>query len=206
MDYMMRPECVSDFKEVENLTREAFWNEYRPGCMEHMVIHKLRDSENFIKELDYVVLDDQKIIGSIVYSKCFIQSSDGQKREAITFGPISVSPEFQGRGIGKNLIEFTVNKAKHCGYSAIFITGNPDYYKKFGFKIAGKYNIYLKGMTKDDEAPFFMVKELKEGFLSSCTGYCFFDPCFEVSEEELELFDKSFTIKAKREPRETDLV
>ena len=66
-----RLENEKDFFEVENLTREAFWDVYRPGCNEHLVLHKLRNAESFIKELDYVALKDDKIIGSIVYSRMF---------------------------------------------------------------------------------------------------------------------------------------
>lgn len=201
----LRLEEKKDYFEVENLTREAFWDVYRPGCEEHLILHKLRKTHSFIKELDYVVIEDNKIVGSIVYNKVFFGDKKEMSNEVIGFGPISVAPEYQGKGIGKKLIEVTADKAKEMGYKAILITGNDKYYNKLGFVSASKFGVHLAGMPLDDEATFFMAKELEKGYLAEHAGIYDFDPTFAVSKEELEEFDKQFKYKEKREPRDTDL-
>lgn len=202
----LRLENEKDYFEVENLTREAFWDVYRPGCNEHLVINKLRQSDSFIKDLDYVLIEDNKIVGNIVYSKMFTGSEGKMSNEVIAFGPISVHPDFQRKGLGKKMIEYTLDKAKDFGYKAVLITGNNNYYNPLGFESASRYNIYLPGTSEDDEAVYFMVKELEEGYLKNIGGIYDFDTCFNVSENELEIFEKKFPKKVKREPKETDLI
>lgn len=200
-----RLEDKKDYFEVETLTREAFWNVYRPGCEEHLVLHKLRQAESFIKDLDYVAVEKRKIVGNIVYSKVFSGEEKRINNEVICFGPISVHPEYQGKGIGKKLIELSAAKAKDMGYKAILITGDNNYYNKLGFVSASKYDIHLAGMPLDDEAVFFMAKNLEEGYLEKHPGIYDFDSCFVVDKKELDVFEKQFEPKKKREARDTDL-
>lgn len=201
----LRLENEKDYFEVENLTREAFWDVYRPGCSEHLVLNKLRQADSFIKDLDYVLIEDGKIVGNIVYTKMFTGTERKMSDEVIAFGPISVHPDFQKKGLGKKLIEYTLDKAKCLGYKAVLITGDNNYYNPLGFESACRYHVYLPGTSEDDEAVFFMAKELEEGYLGNNNGIYDFDICFNVSEEELEIFDRKFPEKAKREARETDL-
>ena len=201
----LRPENEKDYFEVENLTREAFWDVYRPGCSEHLVLNKLRQADSFIKDLDYVLIEDGKIVGNIVYTKMFTGTERKMSDEVIAFGPISVHPDFQRKGLGKKLIEYTLDKAKCLGYKAVLITGDNNYYNPLGFESACRYHVYLPGTSEDDEAVFFMAKELEEGYLGNNNGIYDFDICFNVSEEELEIFDRKFPEKAKREARKTDL-
>ncbi|MFR0733714.1 MAG: GNAT family N-acetyltransferase [Oscillospiraceae bacterium] len=135
--------------------REAFWNVYRPGCTEHLVLHNLRKEACFVPELDYVIEDDGKIIAHIAYAKGSLKTEDGRTETSLLFGPVSVLPEYQGRGYGSKLIQFTLEKARELGYPAVVITGNPAYYSRFGFEPAAKHGIYLHGMDKSQEAPFF---------------------------------------------------
>ena len=201
----LRLENEQDYFEVENLTREAFWDVYRPGCSEHLVLNKLRQADSFIKDLDYVLIEDGKIVGNIVYTKMFTGTERKMSDEVIAFGPISVHPDFQKKGLGKKLIEYTLDKAKCLGYKAVLITGDNNYYNPLGFESACRYHVYLPGTSEDDEAVFFMAKELEEGYLGNNNGIYDFDICFNVSEEELEIFDRKFPEKAKREARKTDL-
>ena len=201
----LRLENEKDYFEVENLTREAFWDVYRPRCSEHLVLNKLRQADSFIKDLDYVLIEDGKIVGNIVYTKMFTGTERKMSDEVIAFGPISVHPDFQKKGLGKKLIEYTLDKAKCLGYKAVLITGDNNYYNPLGFESACRYHVYLPGTSEDDEAVFFMAKELEEGYLGNNNGIYDFDICFNVSEEELEIFDRKFPEKAKREARKTDL-
>ena len=201
----LRLENEKDYFEVENLTREAFWDVYRPGCSEHLVLNKLRQADSFIKDLDYVLIEDGKIVGNIVYTKMFTGTERKMSDEVIAFGPISVHPDFQKKGLGKKRPDYTLDKAKCLGYKAVLITGDNNYYNPLGFESACRYHVYLPGTSEDDEAVFFMAKELEEGYLGNNNGIYDFDICFNVSEEELEIFDRKFPEKAKREARKTDL-
>ena len=192
----IRKEKKSDYFEVENLTREAFWNIYRPGCFEHLVVHKIRTDKDFVKKLDFVIEEDGKLIANIIYALGNIKTNHGQEKILI-FGPVSVHPEYQKRGYGKALINYTLEKAKKLGYPAVVITGNPDYYSKFGFVPASRYGIYYEGMDKNEEAPFFMIKVLNEDKIKNLKGVYSEPSCYIVDENELEEFDKRFPKKKK---------
>ena len=195
---IIRLEEEKDYLQVENLTREAFWNIYRPGCFEHFVLHNLRNDSCFVKELDYVIELDGKIIANIVYSKGTLQLKNGKKQEILLFGPVSVLPEYQKQGYGEKLINFTMKKAKELGFNEIVITGNPDYYKKYGFESASKYNIFYEGMDKNEESPFFMIYIFDKSKYSIDDAFYTDPDCFvSIDESELEKFDKNFPEKIK---------
>lgn len=198
-----RLETENDFWETENLTREAFWNVYAPGCNEHLVLHNLRSAPVFLSELDYVAVKDEKIVGNIIYTKMI--KNNVISNDIICFGPISVLPEMQKSGIGSLLIMKTLAKASDLGYKAVLITGNPEYYGRFGFVPASRFGVHLKGISPDDEAAFFMAKELEPGFLAKNSGIYNFDERYDPSESEVLEFEKHFSPKQKREPLPTDL-
>lgn len=194
---IIRNEEEKDYFEVETVTREAFWNVYRPGCNEHLVTHNFRSNPAFVKELDYVIEQDCEIVGTIIYTLGDLTLDTGQRERFLTFGPIAIRPDKQGRGLGGELIRFTLQKARNMGFKAVFITGNPDYYRRFGFESACKYSIYLDENRDANEATFFMVNVLEEGALDGKAGIFQFDKCFSPSDEELEEFEKLFPPKVK---------
>ena len=195
MSLIIRKIEKDDYKEVEVLTREAFWNVYRPGCSEHLVLHNLHHNNKSIEDLELVVECNGKIVGHIVYTKGYIDGFDNET--FITFGPISVHPKFQRKEIGSKLIRISMQKAARLGYSAIFITGDENYYKRFGFESASKYKIHLECVPVEDEAPFFMVKTLKEDALNNIEGFFIFDDCYNVNQDKVDEFDKKFEPKKK---------
>ncbi len=201
---IIRLETEKDYYEVENLTREAFFNVYRPGCFEHLVVHNLRKDKCFVKELDYVIEEDGKIIANIVYAKGKIKQENGVTKEVLLFGPVSVLPEYQKQGYGEKIIKYTMEKAKENEFNEIVITGNPNYYKKFGFESASRYKIYYEGMDKNEELPFFMICIFNKQKFNISEGYYSDPECFNVDEKELEEFDKKFPFKTK-EKREGQL-
>ena len=97
-DYTIRPERKEEYREVENLVRESFWNVYRPGCSEHYVIHVLRDDPAFVKELDFVMEKDGKLIGQNIFMKTTIEADDGKTIDVLTMGPIGIAPELKRKG------------------------------------------------------------------------------------------------------------
>ncbi len=197
MNFNIRNEHEKDYFAVENLTREAFWNIYHPGCNEHLLVHNLRDLPCFIKELDFVAESNGEIIGHIIYSKSILTDQNQNIHEFASFGPISVHPEYQKTGIGKALIEHSLSMAKELGFKAIFITGNTEYYHRFGFETATDYGIHLKGTDANDKSEYFMVKLLEPNALDDVSGIFEFDPCFDVDEVQLEQFEKLFPKKIK---------
>ena len=163
----MRPETKSDDRVVENLTREAFWNVYRPGCMEHYVLHCFRTDPAFVPELDLVMELDGTLIGHIMYARSEIACSDGRALPIMTFGPISIAPEYKRQGYGKCLLDYSMEKAKEMGAGALAITGNILFYGKSGFVPAKSKGIRY---ADDPDASYLLIKELTPGFLSGISG------------------------------------
>lgn len=163
----IRPETESDNRAVENLTREAFWNVYRPGCMEHYVLHCFRADPAFVPELDLVMELDGTLIGHIMYARSEIACSDGRALPIMTFGPISLAPEYKRQGYGKCLLDYSMEKAKEMGAGALAITGNILFYGKSGFVPAKSKGIRY---ADDPDASYLLIKELTPGFLSGISG------------------------------------
>ncbi len=196
MAFIIRNEEEKDYFEVENVTREAFWNVYHPGCNEQLITHNLLTNTAFVKELDFVIEKDGEILGTIIYSLVQLKLEGGGIKHFICFGPVGIRPDYQGKGLGQKLIEYSLEKAKELGYSAVFITGNHKYYHRFGFESASRYGIYLDD-KRDGEFTFFMVKLLKENALDKTSGILKFDACFEPTKEETEEFEQLFPPKVK---------
>lgn len=194
MDILIRLEEENDFRYVENITREAFWDVYRPGCFEHLIVHKIRKVPAFIKELSYVACENDKIVGNIIYSKAKVVNQENEEFEILTMGPIGVLPSCQNKGIGSLLLNYTIQKAKEQGFKAIIIFGNPNYYRRFCFVNAEKYGIQTSSGENFD---VFMALELFNGALNGITGKFYEDKVFDVKDEELEIYDKGFPYKEK---------
>lgn len=192
MNANLRLEQSADYRNVEELTREAFWNHHVPGCNEHYLLHIMRDCGAFIRELDIVAEIDGEIVGNIVYTKAKILGDDGISREVLSFGPVSVLPAFWAKGIGSALIEYTIARAKESGHRAILIYGDPAYYKRFGFIPAETFGI---GTPDNMYAEPLQALELWEGALSGCNGRFFEDAVYDVDEDAAAEFDKTFPHK-----------
>lgn len=194
---IIRRETPADYKAVENLTREAFWNVYRPGCLEHYVLHVLREDPAFVPELDLVLEKEGTLIGHIMYMRAKIVKQDGQDLPMMTFGPISIHPKVQRQGYGKYLLEYSMEKAKELGAGALCIEGNIDFYGKSGFVVAGTRGIRYHGEPQAQLVPYVLLKELREGFLEGVTGVYHTPGGYFVDEGEAEAFDRNFPPKPK---------
>ncbi len=197
MNNKIRLETPADYREVENLTREAFWNVYRPGCLEHYVLHTFRGKSEFIPDLDFVMELDGKIIGHIMYVHSEIRSDDGEIFPIMTFGPISIHPDYQRQGYGKILLDYSMEKAKNLGAKALCIEGNIDFYGKSGFVVASTKGIHYYAEPREEEVPYFLVKELEPGFLDKITGTYHTPAGYFIDENEAEKFDFNFPPKQK---------
>ena len=193
-DVKVRAELVQEHSEVEQVVREAFWNLYVPGANEHFILHNLRQHPDFIKELCLVAVKDDKIIGNIVYSMSHIQSEDGHKHQVITFGPLSVLPEMQGKKVGEKLVNASIEIAKKMGFKAIVILGYPSYYEKFGFKNGKHFGISMP----DNSYPLgLQVLQLGDGVLNGVSGKYFESDVFEPDQIDVDTFDEKFSEKKK---------
>lgn len=163
----IRLETKDDYRNVENLTREAFWNVYRPGCLEHYVLHCYRNDPAFVPELDFVMELDGELIGQVIYVRSEIDCDDGRKVPIMTFGPIGIAPAYKRQGYGKKLLDYSMEKAKEIGAGALAITGNILFYGKSGFVPAKTKGVRY---ADDPEADYFLIKELTPGFLNGISG------------------------------------
>ena len=189
MDIQIRLEQPADYREAEQVTREAFWNYYSPGCTEHYLLHVMRNSPNFLPELDFVAVADGHIIGSVVFLKSFILGDDGNRYEVLSMGPIAVLPEFQRKGVGRMLIEHARDAATAKGYRAILLCGEPRYYTKVGFTAAEHFGIRT---SANKYFAALHVCPLYADALKNVAGRYFEDAIYEVDEAAAMAFDTDF--------------
>ncbi len=191
-DIKIRLEGKEERRAVENLVREAFWNVYRPGCLEHYVLHQMRNHPDFIPEMNFVLEKDGRIIGQNVFVRAVVRADDGRNIPIAAMGPICIAPEFRRQGYGKILLDYTMEKAGEYGIKALCFEGNIDFYGKSGFDYASKFGIRYHGLPEGADAPFFLCKELQKGCLSGISGEYTPPECYLVDESEAEEFDKAF--------------
>lgn len=186
---VIREETRADWYDVELMTQKAFWNHHHLGCDEHYLVHKLRQSEDFIPELTRLAIKDGQVIGYIMYSKSQIKN-DKESFEVLTFGPLCVDPKWQGCGVGELLLEETMNLAREQGYRGIVIFGEPDYYPRLGFKTCDKFNITtIDGKNFDA----FMGIELVAGGMEAINGKYYYSDVFDnLPKDEVELYSDKF--------------
>lgn len=182
----IRNERETDYKIVEDITRKAFYNVYVPGCMEHYLVHIMREHEDFIPELDFVIEVDGQIVGNIMYTKAKLTDEAGAEKEIVTFGPVSILPKYQRKGYGKMLIEHSLKRAAELGYEAVVIMGSPANYVGSGFQCCRKYNICVE---KGKYPAAMLVKELKPGALDGRLWFYSDSPVMNVDEREAQAFD-----------------
>lgn len=194
MDITIRQENPADYRPVEEVIREAFWNHHCPGCCEHYLAHVLRDNSAFIPELDLVAEIDGQIVGNIMYAKTIIQIKDGTQFPTITFGPISVLPAFQMKGVGTALIQESKRLACELGFQSIFIYGDPDYYSRVGFVAAEHFHVTN---AEGKYAAALQACELVPNALDGVSGRFLEGAAYEIDPFAAEQFDKSFSPKEK---------
>lgn len=189
-EWIIRPETPEDYRQVESLTRDAFWNVYRPGCLEHYLVHRLRGCKDLVAPLDLVMEKEGRIIGHIMYVRAKIRMDGGGVLPVMTFGPLSIAPDMQRRGYGTALLTHSLALAQARGAKAVCIEGNPAFYGRCGFvsgaSKAVRYN------NESEEVPYFLVRELRAGYLDGVSGAYHTPDCYRVDEAQAEAFDAAF--------------
>ncbi len=196
-DYIIRLERKEEYREVENLVRESFWNVYRPGCLEHYVLNQLRNDPDFVPELDFVMEKNGVLIGQNIFMRAVIKADDGRDIPIMTMGPICIAPEYKRQGYGKILLDYSLEKAVKLGCAAVCFEGNIDFYGKSGFHFASEYGIRYHGLPEGEDSSFFLCRELVPGYLDGITGEYATPQGYFVDEAEAEEFDKAFPVKEK---------
>ena len=197
---ILRLENKEEYRVVENMVRESFWNVYRPGCLEHYVLNQLRNDPAFVRELDFVMEQDGRLIGQNIFMRANIKADDGRDIPIMTMGPICITPELKRKGYGKILLDYSLEKAKELGCGAVCFEGNIDFYGKSGFTTADKFGIRYHGLPEGMDADFFLCKELKSGYLNGVSGEYSTPESYFVAEknpEDFEKFDSKFPAKEK---------
>ena len=197
-DYNIRLERNEEHRAVEHLIRESFWNVYRPGCLEHYVIHELRKDPAFVKELDFVMEQDGRLIGQNMFMRAVIKADDGRDIPIMTMGPICICNELKRKGYGKILLDYSLEKAAELGCGALCFEGNIDFYGKSGFTYASAFGIRYHGLPEGADASFFLCKELIPGYLEGITGEYATPAGYFVDEAAAEEFDREFPPKEKQ--------
>jgi predicted N-acetyltransferase YhbS len=175
-DYIIRLERKEEYRKVENLVRESFWNVYRPGCSEHYVIHVLRDDPAFIPELDFVMYAKES--RDVIQSNC----DEGSSAEAEESIPTVEEDALTGEEsvlIGQNIYMKTVIEAddgrvidvltmgpicitphlKRKGYGKILLDYSLEEAKKLGYgAVLFEGNIDFYGKSGFDYASSFGIR------------------------------------------------
>lgn len=199
----IRLETPADYREVENLTREAFWNVYRPGCTEHFVLNQYRSNPDFIPELDFVMEEGGRIVGHVMFSRAELVLPDGTRKPSWTFGPICIHPDCKRKGYGLKLLQHALEKARETGVGFLCMEGNIDFYRLAGFDFACKLHINYHSEPAGAEVPYFLAQELIPGWLKANgiaeATYCPPKGYFVADEkpEAFEAYEAGFPPKEK---------
>ena len=198
---VIRQETPDDYRAVESLVRESFWNVYRPGCYEHYVLHCLRNDPAFVRELDLVMEKDRRIIGQNMFMRAAIRADDGREIPIFTMGPICIANDLKRQGYGKILLDYSLEKAAELGCGALCFEGNIGFYGKSGFTYASRFGIRYHDLPEGADASFFLCRELIPGYLDGVTGV--YGPpegyfAAEKDPESFERFDAAFPPMEKK--------
>mgnify|MGYP003430706937 CR=1 FL=1 len=169
----IRQEVEGDEKEVYELVKDAFC--FTKGLVkgdEYKRVNELKNSSDFIPELSFVAEEDGCLVAYNILTK-FNRYSINKNIKALLLGPICVKLEYRNKGIGKKLINKSLETAKKLGYEAVFLFGNETYYKKLGFKQTLFYNI--ESLNKSIQPENAMVKELVSNVLKDIKGTVSFE-------------------------------
>ncbi|WP_025784350.1 GNAT family N-acetyltransferase [Sporosarcina sp. D27] len=169
MNFIIRQEQESDYESTEKVVETAFASAVQSDQNEHKLVSRIRQLGSFVPELSLVAVNEENnvIIGHILLSKVLIGNDDNQKTESLALAPVSVSPDFQNKGIGKSLIQKALEEAKKLKFQSVVVLGHPEYYPKFGFRKSSIWKIKAPFEVPEEA---LMAIELQEGSLNHSSG------------------------------------
>ncbi len=174
--WLIRSEKVSDIEAIDNLLKAAFETE-----AEAHLVKNLRDHGALLFSLLVLDKGTEEIAAYLALSPVTIESSEGKARQALGLAPVAVSPRFQSQGLGSLIVRHWFEEYAEDFFQAVVVLGEPEYYQRFGFENAAQYNIFWSGNSdkKLELLDYFMIKELKKGFLKKVEGFAFYHPAFD---------------------------
>ena len=196
MDISIRPIKQTDYAVVETITRDAFWDVYRPGCDEHWLVHRIHESGLAAAELDLIAEHDGQIVGNAVCTPACIECANGERiTDVLHLGPLTVCPAAQRQGVGRALLAEMAGSAAQRGWRAIFLMGNPAYYQRFGYQPIRKFGLSLPGGIAPDDA---MVLPLYPGALDGVRGV-YREPALyhTLRPEDVAVFERQYPPREK---------
>lgn len=194
---VIRGERREEYRQVEELVRESFWDVYRPGCWEHYVLHVLREQADYVPELALVAEKDGELIGQIAFVRTTLTADDGRRIPLMTMGPLCIAPAYKRQGYGKKLLEEALRRAAALGCGALCFEGDIAFYGKSGFTYASSFGLRYHGLPEGADSSFFLCKELIPGYLTGVTGEYATPAAYLVEEKDVEAFDADFPPKEK---------
>ena len=193
----IRLEEAQDYRLTENLVREAFWNVYRPGALEHFVLHQFRQRPEFCQNLDFVMECDGELIGQVMFVKNALKTQVGEELPILSLGPICIHPKLQRQGLGKQLLDYALAQAEKTDAVGVFMEGNIDFYGKSGFVVASTLGVHYMDEPSDDPVPYFLGKMLKPKYFIDLDTRYHIPQGYLVDEKQAEGFDKQFPPKER---------
>ncbi len=181
----------SDRRPCEELIRDAFWDLYRPGCVEHLLAHQAWDSPDLAFAL---IAEDDDIVGCLIGTLAQVTGPNGGTHEVLYLGPLAVSPARQHQGVGTQLMQRGLAEGARLGFAEVFLYGDPGYYARFGFR-----NAALMGVSTAQGANFdaFMGVELAPARNPREDGRLHEASLFDLDPDRLVEFDAQFGIRVK---------
>ena len=153
--------------EINNL---AFWQP-----QEAKLIKGLRKLDDYIPELSLLAFNNENAIGHILFFPITI-ISENRKFQTLSLAPMAVLPDYQNKGVGGELVRHGLLIAKNLGFDSVLVLGHPNYYSRFGFEKASKWNIKCPW---DVPAEAWMAIELKADALEGKAGMAVFPKEYE---------------------------
>lgn len=186
---------TADYLECEGLVRDAFWDVYRPGCVEHLVLHEARASADYLADLDLVAAEDGHLVGCMLALPARIVGATSEASlDVLSLGPLAVRPECQRRGIGTHLTFAVLEQAAALGWPAAFLYGSPAYYSRFGFEDARRWGVTT---AEGHNLDVFMGIELAPSGLDGVSGRLVQSEVFSVDASAADAFDGRFPPREK---------
>ncbi len=125
------------------------------------MLHCYRRDPDFVPELDFVMELDGELIGQVIYVRSEIDCNDGRKIPIMTFGPIGIAPAYKRQGYGKQLLDYSMEKAREMGAGALAITGNILFTANLALS---RPRLGVSAMPTTRRRTIFSSKELTPGF------------------------------------------
>lgn len=167
MSRFIRQAKEEEYPEIYDLIRESFDQEVYSDHQEPDLVRRLRTSASFIPELSLVAEIPGRIVGYLLMTKIHILNAQGDRFDSLALAPVAVRPEFQGQGIGGELISAAHQIASGLGYVSVMLLGHQQYYPRFGYKPLKHFGIRLPIDVPDENC---MGVELKNGALKNVNG------------------------------------